>query len=167
MNDYTTKTLTPDDWQLLRDIRIEMVRNCPEAFLEAEEAARARPQEEWIRRLSSPISRHFGFFKEPELIGLIGIFSHDKLPPDVLEIGMNYTSPSYRGKGLTTLGYQHCLAYAKSLSGYSEIHVAHRKGNAASKAAILRAGFEFRNTTRKSYGDGKEDISHNYIYKLK
>lgn len=167
MDQFDIRILTTDDWEKLHHIRIEMVRTNPEAFLENEEAARARPKEEWIRRLTSPISRHFGYFKGSELVGLIGIFSHDKLPENVLEIGMNFTSPAYRGKGLTTLGYKHCLAYAESLSGYLEIHVSHREGNTASRAAILKAGFEFLGTSRKSYGDCKQDISHNYIYKLK
>ncbi len=167
MSQFNIRALTTDDWEKLHHIRIEMVSTNPEAFLENEEAARARPKKEWIKRLSSPISRHFGYFKGTELVGLIGIFSHNKLPKDVLEIGMNYTSPAYRSKGLTTLGYKHCLTYAKSLTGYKEIHVSHREGNIASRSAILKAGFEFQGYSRKTYGDNKESTSYNYIYKLK
>jgi len=166
MEKFHIKKLVPEEWELLQKIRIEMVRNNPECFLESEESARARSKEEWIKRLSDQVNRIFGFFKNDQIIGLIGIFSHDQLPDKILEIGMSYTTPEYRKKGLTTLGYRYCLDYAESLTGFSAVQVSHRQGNEASRAAIMRAGFQFLKLTHKSFGDGKEDISNIYIYHL-
>ncbi len=166
MSNYYIKRLDPEDWELLQEIRIEMCRNNPECFLESEESARTRSKEEWIKRLSDPISRIFGFFEDNQIIGVIGIFSYDSLPDKTLEIGMNYTTPEHRRGGLTSQGYLHCLSYAETLTGFSAVQVAHREGNEASRASIMRAGFRFLNLTRKFFGDGQEDNSYNYIYHI-
>ncbi len=56
------RPLDKSDWELLREIRIEMVTNNPEYFLESPEQARSRIREDWENRLNTPPSKSFGFF---------------------------------------------------------------------------------------------------------
>ncbi len=162
MSEFYMKALTKEDWKSFRDIRIDMVTECPGYFLESSDQAKARSEQEWKDRLSAPISRLFGFYLSNQLVGLIGIFSYDKLPPECLKIGMLYIRPSYRGKGLCKSGYRACLDYAYSLKDFSKVIVSHREGNAASRAAILAAGFTQTTKTRKLFGDECVDFSCNY-----
>jgi len=156
------RPLDKSDWELLREIRIEMVTNNPEYFLESPDHARSRSKEDWENRLNNPPSKSFGFFSGEKIIGLIGVYKNDKLPEGAMDVGALYITPQYRGRGLSARGYESCLDYASGVDGIETIIVSHREGNEASRASILRAGFEFVGISEKVFGDGTKGISWNY-----
>lgn len=165
--DIEVKILKPDDWMLLRAIRIDMVAEKPEYFLDTPVTAAARPESEWRARLGHPITRHFGFFLKGELIGIIGAFHYPQLPERTIDIGMLYIRPEYRGRGLAKIGFRKCLDYAATLQDIDYAATAHREGNNASRKVIEAMGFNLAYVCEKPFGDNTIGKSWNYKITIK
>ncbi len=161
-NEIEIKALTPSDWELLRAIRIDMVTEYPEYFLESPERAEARLESEWRARLGDAVNRHFGFFDKDNLAGIIGVFRFDALPERTVDIGMLYVRPPYRGNGLSRQGYKACFDYAATLPDVDYAVTAHREGNNASRKAIEDMGFKLAYICEKPFGDNTFGKSWNY-----
>ena len=74
-------------------------------------------------------------------VGLTGAF-RDRDDPSgrTAAFGMTWLDPAYRGRGVARLYYDVRIAWARA-QGFARIEVGHRASNAASGAAMRRAGF--------------------------
>ena len=133
----------------------------PDYFLDTPEQTLEIPETEWQRRIHSDQSCAFGLFHNRELIGITGIF---KAPdtPDVAKLVMSYIKPEYRGRGLSALFYQVRLEWARVQPDIKRLQVSHRKGNEASRKAILSHGFVLDSTEPRQWPDGT--IEADFIY---
>lgn len=86
-----------DDWQALRDIRLEALRNAPEAFASSYERELDRPEAHWRER-SARGGTFLAFIPEVSTpAGLAGGYRQD---PDTMHLVSMYVRPQARGRGV-------------------------------------------------------------------
>lgn len=105
------RPLTADDYEALRDIRLEALRLHPEAFAADPAQEAAMPKAEWLARLASAVS--FGGFADGALAG-IAVFSRPSRPKlaHTGDLGAMYLRQSARGSGLADRLIEALLAHA-------------------------------------------------------
>ena len=109
--------------------------------------------DEWEDRLSDPAEgSYWGLYDGDECIGLTGIKKHPNYP-DSMVLSSSFIRKEYRGLGLSALYYQTRIDWARE-QGYKDVHVAHRSGNDASKAANQKFGFVYTHTEPTTWPDG-------------
>lgn len=166
MSEFIVKQLYSKDWELLRNMRIKAVSEFPDYFLDNVQSCTSYNKSYWINILSD-INAIFGLFDNNNIVGITGCFRWKQSPDDTLVFGLSYLDREYRGQKLSKYFYDARINWAINQPGIKYILAAHREGNDASRAAILKAGFKLKDCCKKFYGDGKEALSYNYIYKLK
>jgi ribosomal protein S18 acetylase RimI-like enzyme len=105
------RQLTADDYDSLREIRLEALRLHPEAFAADPAQEEAMPKAEWLVRLASAVS--FGAFADGALAG-IAVFSRSSRPKlaHTGELGAMYVRAAARGSGLADRLMEILLAHA-------------------------------------------------------
>jgi ribosomal protein S18 acetylase RimI-like enzyme len=95
----TVRRLTPEDYDALRELRLESLHRHPEFFAADPDQEAAMPKEEWLRRLAGAAS--FGGFVEGRLSGLL-VFSRPTRPKlaHTGDLGAMYVREEARGTGL-------------------------------------------------------------------
>ena len=93
------RRLTPDDYDALRELRLESLRRHPEFFAADPDQEAAMPKEEWLGRLASAVS--FGGFVDGRLSGLL-VFSKPSRPKlaHTGDLGAMYVREEARRAGL-------------------------------------------------------------------
>lgn len=92
------REIRPEDWQLLRDVRLRALQEAPYAFLTRYEEASAYPDELWQER-ATPAERQTSFVLDAgeRFDGLVSAFAADD-PAAVYLVGM-WVAPERRGGG--------------------------------------------------------------------
>ena len=101
MTRVTIRETTEDDWQQVRDLRLEMLRDTPHAYLETLETALGHDEEEWRRRGRrgrTPTGTSLvAVDADGRWVGVMGGTVPDPLTGPLL-IGV-YVARSHRGRG--------------------------------------------------------------------
>jgi GNAT superfamily N-acetyltransferase len=93
------REVTAGDWEAFRDIRLEALRDAPEAFGSTFAREAAFAEADWQRRIARG-GNFLGYLPEAsatEPAGLIGGFQED---PETVELVSMYVRPRARGRGL-------------------------------------------------------------------
>jgi predicted GNAT family acetyltransferase len=86
------RRLTPDDWAVLRDVRLRALTDSPDAFGSTLEREQGFDEQEWRRRMVSPVLViEVGGYP----VAMAGTFPND----GVLQVWGMWTDPSHRGRG--------------------------------------------------------------------
>jgi len=149
------RRFTSDDWALFKTMRLEALETEAYFFGGRFVIESAMTDEEWQARVANPHAAFWGLFDGDECIGLTGIIQ-DKAEPEKLVMIASYMRAPYRRRGLSALFYEARIAWARE-HGYGQIHVAHRQGNTASQAAIMKYGFTYTHTEQAPWPDGTVD----------
>ncbi len=157
------RPLTADDWEILVHIRLESLTKNPNYFAATLEQTKKLTEKEWKDRLNQSSSQVLGLFDNGHLIGITGIYTPDETPHQAVLV-MSYIKEEYRGRGHSSLFYKNRIQWALSHPHINSIKVSHRDGNTPSKAAIIKHGFQFRETKEIGWPDGTRDLE--YIYEL-
>jgi len=91
------REVSPDDWEVLRDVRLAALREAPYAF--GSTYAREAPftPEQWRARINARSVTFFGHLPQtPEPAGLVGVYVEDAIP-DLVSM---WVCPSARGNGV-------------------------------------------------------------------
>jgi ribosomal protein S18 acetylase RimI-like enzyme len=93
------RLLTPDDYDSLRELRLESLRLLPVSFAADPGQEEAMSKQEWLSRLASAVS--FGGFIDGRLSGMV-VLSRPSRPKlaHTGDIGAMYVRDSARGTGL-------------------------------------------------------------------
>jgi GNAT superfamily N-acetyltransferase len=88
-----------EDWQALRDIRLEALRDAPSAFGSTYEREVVRAETHWRDRISrgGTFLAYLPDLTAPEPAGLIGGYQED---PVTVELVSMYVRPRARGRGV-------------------------------------------------------------------
>jgi RimJ/RimL family protein N-acetyltransferase len=159
LNPYHLKKLTPDDWLIFKQIRLEALQQAHGVFGGSYEKESQHPDDYWQERISDPLSAYWGLFHDNEIIGLTGARAYDT---DIFLVA-SYIRAEHRKKGLSTLYYRARIDWAKE-NGYKKVIVSHREDNIASKKANQNFGFVYTHTEPKTWPDGK--TQNNVFYSL-
>lgn len=155
---YSVRPLAQADWEVFRSIRLEALKDSPQFFGSNFVRENAFTQTDWHERLSGDGKAMFGLFDENQIIGLTGIVTdqNDQSQKTALIIS-SYTTPVYRGKGLSRMLYQACISWAKDQPQIKRITVSHRESNLASKHANQKFGFVEIGRSSKTWPDGTSE----------
>jgi len=162
--ELSIRRLTAADLESYRDIRLEGLRLNPEAFGSSYEEERARPAEEFVRRLSRGPGAMFGaFFSEAigrtDLVGTAGCYLDDTIKSrhKLLLVGM-YVRPRYRRMGLGGRLAGCVLEHARKTPGIVVVQLGVACDNHAARALYDRLGFKVYGIERKALKIGERFI---------
>ena len=93
MGELTQRRLTPDDWAVLRDVRLRALADSPDAFGSTLEREQDFDEKEWRRRTVRPV---WVAEVDGRPVGMAGAFSNDGM----LQVWGMWTDPAHRGQGL-------------------------------------------------------------------
>jgi RimJ/RimL family protein N-acetyltransferase len=166
-NDISLRALTPDDWRAFRAVRLQALQESPGVYLTSYETAVKLSEAEWKETLDGNRKCVFGLFASNELIGIAAIFTWRDDPTGSTGIlAMDYVDARYRGRGLARLLYQGRLTWATQQEHLTRLVISHRKGNEASRRAMLSFGFEYQGKRTIRWPDGVEEEEWNYAVDL-
>lgn len=139
---FSTRILKSDDWQTVKQIRLEALLLHPNFFAPSRDEFKFA-EEDWKERLSSSSSASFGLFNgKNEIIGFTGI-TRDKEDPALAWLVSSYIQASYRRMGLTRLLYEARIQWAKDEKNIHTLVLHHREDNEASRMSHQKFNFEF------------------------
>jgi len=152
-----------EDLDVYKELRVEMVRNHPDAFDLSLQSLLDRTDADWeqdaITCIDDP-SRERYIARENEYpVGIIGCLGKSAT---TIEIGGLYVRPAYRGMGVGSLLLNYCVDFMYA-NGYSEAALWVSSANPRAKAWYNASGFEpTEPPTLKKWWDGSE-ITEEYL----
>jgi GNAT superfamily N-acetyltransferase len=126
-----------DDWQLLRATRLAALKDAPEAFESTYADALGFDEARWRRRAEQIPT--FLAFDGADPVGMAGGYPEEHRPGTRDLISM-WVSPTVRGRGVAGQLIDAVAGWARD-DGAAELHLWVVTGNAAARAAYVRAGF--------------------------
>ena len=85
------RRLGPDDWEILREIRLRSLTDSPDAFGSTLEREEPFTETDWRTRLSGPVV----VVEDPGPVAVGGTFDHDGVP----HVWGMWTDPAHRRRG--------------------------------------------------------------------
>ncbi len=113
MNETSIRLLTKDDWQTWKTIRLEALKNAPEAFGSSYDEEADQSDDD----VKSYLSRNtiFGAFIGSELVGCAGYFTLQQIKMQHRGVLYSlYVRPTHRGKGIANRLIETVINHAKS-----------------------------------------------------
>lgn len=157
------RALTPDDWQLLKVMRLLALQTDPGVFSESYENESEKPQDYWLETLNGRGKCVFGLFDGQRHIGITAVFTlRDDPTGETGVMAFSYILPEYRKLGLARHFYEARIGWALEYRPWKKLSISHRHGNEASKRAMLSHGFKFTDKKKTVWPDGKEEWKYNY-----
>ncbi len=157
------RSLTPEDWEEFRSIRIRSLTMHAGYFLGKLDEVNELPDEYWKETLDGNGKQVFGLFDKNVLIGITAIFTWLEDPTGKTGVmAMSFIEPPYRNKGYSNFFYKARIDYAKNNSKWDKLVIGHREGNEPVRKAVIKYGFEFLDTENIDWPDGTLDIEYRY-----
>lgn len=160
MSDITVRPLGEEDWQEYRSVRLEALRESPEAFVATFEEESEIPESEWRDRMVR--SDRLIATRDGEVVGVVSIgkttaleaSSEDDDPP-VGELFGLWVRPDARGTGVATRLVKQGAARSRDRG---ETHLIYWVGTENGRAVAFASGIGFRPTDfRRPVGVVSED----------
>ncbi len=130
------RATTVDDWQAMREIRLQALRDAPDAFASTYAKELAFEPAEWHRRAARDGS-FLAFLPGGELAGLAGGFEQE---PGVVELVSMFVRPQARGHGVGEALVDAVAAWAKNRNAAS-VHLWVTETNKPALRLYERCGF--------------------------
>jgi ribosomal protein S18 acetylase RimI-like enzyme len=129
--------------ELLREIRLQALKDAPDDFLENYDRARGQPLEYWQGRAqkhaSSPQAVNFFGFLNGELAGMVGAYITDE-EPSMVELCAMWVAPEARQQGVGKALVERAIDWA-SQSGASRVRLWVNQENAIAANFYRSCGF--------------------------
>jgi ribosomal protein S18 acetylase RimI-like enzyme len=155
---YTIRQLGLDDVPAYRAIRLEALRNHPEAFASDYETAVTQPDSYFTALIAN--LAFFGAFVGNELVGIVA-FDQSAGVREAHRgwLYQMYVQPQMRGTGCAMALIEHLLEHARSI--VLQIHLGVAADNAVALALYRKAGFTIYGTEpRYMYVNGRYIDEH-------
>ena len=95
------RRLNKDDLQLIKNIRLELLKNNPSSFGSSYEQERDMPEHMWITRISKSSVKYYGAFDGEELIGITVMSYSPRIKMQhASTVNSVYVKPNHRKKGI-------------------------------------------------------------------
>jgi len=146
----TVRRLQPDDYQVVREMRLRSLTLAPTAFGSTFEREAAFSDETWRDRLRPEGYAHFGCFDDGgAAIGLV-VAGPDEAGDGVGHLFAMWVEPTARGTGAGDALVSEVISWARA-QGYSSVQLLITEGNDRAEAMYRRNGFEVtgRSTARE------------------
>ncbi len=149
--------ISPDQWERYREIRLESLREEPQAFGSSYAEMAQRPPEYWQGRLADSAQGEKSlllFAQEGErLVGMIGAFFGEA--PDAAEIVSVYASKAVRGMGVGKALMEGVLAEIGKKEGIRKAVLGVNREQLAAVGLYLRYGFKIVEEKEEVREDGE------------
>jgi len=139
------RRVTEDDWSLLRAVRLEMLTDSPDAYLERVVDAEPRTEAEWRFRSNRGSSGPTDLALAAEhpdqpdrWVGYLACFVDSPGQGHVVSV---YVAPSQRGTGLAGQLLDGVIDWARGEAGLDRLHLHVHEDNARARALYRRYGF--------------------------
>ena len=155
---YTIRQLGLDDVPAYRALRLEALRNHPEAFASDYDSAAAKPDSFFTAMIAN--LAFFGAFVDGRLVGIVA-FDQSAGAREAHRgwLYQMYVQPQMRGTGCAMALIEHLLDYSKPL--VLQVHLGVAADNGAALALYQRAGFAIYGTEpRYMYVNGRYIDEH-------
>lgn len=161
------RKLTPEDAESYYKLRIEALRNDPDAFATRLEDALKRPVEETAKNLSSDSAVTFGAFIENTLVGNVTL-RREAIPKmnhraSVLAV---YVTPNARCIGVADRLMRKLISFAENWRGLEQVHLMVVTENKKAKSLYNRHGFEVYGTELRSMKTEAKYIDEDLMVKF-
>ena len=156
MTEIVVRALTEDEWELLRSLRLNALRESPDAFVASYDDEADESEDFWRARLSR--SRRLVAEADGEAAGLVSIGTLDGVDNGAEFFGL-WVAPQWRGRSIAANLVKSGATYAAE-QGCDRI--AYWVGTDNGRAVAFASGFGFRPTGRRrpmrvQNGDGDEE----------
>lgn len=151
----------PDDWELLRGVRLWSLADAPEAFGSTYEREAAFVEAEWRNRAAGS-----GWFLAHDDDGPVGIVAgyHDESSPAYQRhLVAMWVAPQVRGSGLASRLVDAVVDWARA-DGATELTLGVADGNERARAVYMRYGFTRNGESFPLHSDPSRSIE---IYALR
>ena len=139
-----------EDAEKYRMIRLESLKNTPEAFATSYGEEKDLSSEEFKNKLQSKTSFTYGAFNQGELVGIITLYQEKLIKlQHRAHIGAMYVYPSKRGLGIGKALMEEAIKKAKSIEGLEQVYLAVVSTNESAKKMYSLLGFEVFGTEKK------------------
>ncbi|HET6918090.1 MAG TPA: GNAT family N-acetyltransferase [Jiangellaceae bacterium] len=138
MNDVSVRRIGPEDWMLLRDLRLRALSDSPAAFGSTYEGERPLTEADWRERLTRPGRLSLVALLGDQPAGIAG--GHVEEAGHVEVVSM-WVVPSARGRGVGDALVDEVLRWARELD-VREVRLWVTRGNVVAERLYQRHGFE-------------------------
>jgi ribosomal protein S18 acetylase RimI-like enzyme len=132
--DLEVRILSPSEWTILRDLRLEALRDAPEAFESTAESEALNEEADWLQR----IGRRAVAFMSGRPVGLVGWSPPHTDDRDTELISM-WVRPEVRGTPTAARLVQFVKDVARSRDGHLDLAV--RTDNTRARRFYEKCGF--------------------------
>ena len=136
MTGHVVRRLQPDEWQVLRDIRLTALADSPSAFASTLAREQAFTEEDWRSRIANGCSVVAADSADGRPVGLAGGYLHDGVP----ELIAMWVHPASRGGGAAEQLVEAVAAWALEQDA-ARLTLWVVEGNAVAERLYRRLGF--------------------------
>jgi RimJ/RimL family protein N-acetyltransferase len=133
------RRLGPDDWTVLKLMRLDALGESPDAFGSTLERESAFTEADWRHRLRDSAVNCVAFTRTGEPVGIAGAYRPDD-EPTVREVVGMWVRPAHRGTGLADLLLVAVLDWSWA-DGASGVRLWVADGNDRARRCYVRRGF--------------------------
>ncbi|MGM0924430.1 MAG: N-acetyltransferase family protein [Bacillota bacterium] len=150
------RILNGNDADAYRKIRLEGLKNSPEAFGSSYEEEQLDPIDLYKSRLESDTAYTFGAFEKEELAGVVTLVKETKVKlKHKASIFAMYVSPDYRGRGIGKKLMAEVVIKAQEFDDTEQLQLSVVSTNQSAKQLYTSFGFTvYGHETRALKADG-------------
>ena len=164
---YEIRRLVEDDWQTLREIRLQALATDPSVFGSNYARESAFAEADWRGWLAADTSAIFMLFCDDRPIGMTAIsVDREDASGRTGFLWGTWLDPGHRRRGLSALFYEARLVWARDRASIERLTVSHRASNESSKFANQKFGFVYTHSTEKTWNDGLKEPELHYELRL-
>ncbi|HEX7065945.1 MAG TPA: GNAT family N-acetyltransferase [Bacillales bacterium] len=133
-----------EDAEQYRALRLEALRNEPEAFASSYEENRRKPLAETVKRIRAQSENNIslGAFLDKKCVGMVALIRKDrKKTAHKADLMSMYVSPDARGKGIGKALVKEVIAWGRQMEGLEQIQLTVVSTNETARNLYLSAGF--------------------------
>jgi RimJ/RimL family protein N-acetyltransferase len=135
----TISRVNADRWQDYRDLRLEALKNEPQAFSSSYEEEQLIAETVWRTRIENALFA----IENGKLVSMAGFIRYNHIKTNhVCEIFGVYVRPEYRGKGIGKQLISTVIKEIKNIKGIKKIRIGVNPTQKAAEHIYLKLGFE-------------------------
>lgn len=151
-------SLTPDQWETYRAIRLQGLQEEPQAFARSYGEELAFPQERWIQRAGNPNS--FIALENGIPLGTIGAFISGDSNDKVANVVGVFVTKEARGKGIGSKLLNAVINKIMEDAAIKLVKLSVNKDQISAIKLYEKFGFKITGEETQIMGDGKEHVEY-------